>query len=60
MAKRVLARARIHYLISEYIRCAFSVYYLSTFGCAVSIASVLMYAVLLFGVHKVSTGEKLV
>jgi len=60
MAESVFACARIHYLISECKRCVFSVKYLNIFGCAVSSAYVLLYAVLLFGVHKVSTEEKLV
>jgi hypothetical protein len=60
MAERAQARVPIHYLISEYVWCAFSVYDLNIFGLVVSSLYVFLYAILLFGVHKVSMGENLV
>ena len=54
MSKHVLARTRIHYLISEctYMMC-FSVYQVIIFGLAVSSLSLLLYTVLLFQVRRV-------
>ena len=63
MTVRLRTRGRVHYLISECQLCALSAFLMkqvSTFYRVVNGFSILLYGILLIGVHKVSTVEKLV